>query len=316
MKKMQETQERKKLLDTGRSISDYDGVSLCSGGVVTGDFPFPDSPAPLPFSGVLTIKPYYVHVGEVSPHESQDIPKDIQILWATQLANANDVFKQIGIQIKSGDTFRIPEIQVDDIDSGVFDNKKKNAHLKIYKAAVEQTKGGGESSDIEIAPVFMVKSFCEFGQNGPETTGQTVTTWLADHLLAEGRPVFDTDQSGCFIAYGLTINEDTLAHELGHLLLDDRFFYNSASDKDGTRHHLSARDHLMSTKYRTASIIDFEPVVKDVYADPRFPNQEEYDSIENIRSSRINHILVYCARPSAVFNRPHNILVYLCIVSS
>jgi hypothetical protein len=248
--------------------SDYDRVYLSSGEMVANDFPFPDPSDgfaivdnPLPFSGELFLEPFYVYIGPEVDIAAYD---DAVVLWNTQLTNAKEVFKQIGITIEAPlAPIMIPERQVDDTPVGKFNMAKQNKHLMAYTPKAEN-----------VAPVFLVYGF-EESSIFTETSGQTITTWLAEH-----RPEFETNQSGCFIAYGHEINWDTLAHELGHLLLNDRFFYRSDSYRDGLRVHLKDNTHLMSL-YRETSIIDFNSVVKDKYA----PN-----TIEDIRKSRMNHI--------------------------
>lgn len=227
----------------------------------------------LPFGGKIIIRPIYIF----NKIDDTELEK-VNILLSNQLNTANDIFSQIGITIEALAMDSLEEIQVDGYEKGEFDNaRKKNdkkiGHLNRYSFPLELT-----------VPVFFVEDLGSSWLLWPlppkkiTTPGATITKWL---LSKDKR---QAAQAGCFIAYGYDINPDTLAHELGHFMLNDRFFYKSVCS-DGTRHHLIHDNQLMHTGARKSGIIDFLPMIKEGYKHDTSPHD-----IKSMRDSRVNQV--------------------------
>ncbi len=244
--------------------------------------------SPIPFSGEVILQPVYVQVGPLNAAKYSEVKR----MWEAQLTTANRIFQQIGLTLSAREMYA----RSHDFSSGECDDATKNEFLKEYKDAVDQAKAEleaqvgdlGAIADVEVAPVFLVP-LLPSGENGV-TTGQTITQWMASKRPLE----FETQQDGCFIAYETAPNADTLAHELGHLLLNDRFFYPSRCS-DGTLHHLDDAPYrseqttaLMASPERAADYpctIDFPLMRRDIYVDEGLSEAEK----ENVMLATQTH---------------------------
>ncbi|MFC1793130.1 hypothetical protein ACFL3Q_06035 [Planctomycetota bacterium] len=232
----------------------------------------------LPFAGKIIIHPIYVYNGDINEYEDA-----VYTLLRTQLEKANEIFSQIGITIEALDMVSMPEIDVDGFEKGEFDDARKTdvksiEHLNQYIFPLT----------VDAVPVFFVE---DLGSSWlTQTPGQTFTKWRLSK--ANGT----IKQAGCFIAYKYSVNSDTLAHELGHFMLNDRFFYLSACiDDDGTRHHLKLNHYLMHPGTHGSSIIDFLPMIKEGYMHNTSPHD-----IKSMRDSRVNQIEAIYTRSGIV----------------